>query len=1176
MHLRSHLCFFFFILSMMHFSCKREAKEAQIFEQLSSSKTNITFANTIVTDDSINAVNYEYIYNGGGVAVGDINNDGLPDLFFSGNMESSRLYLNKGNFEFEDLTEKAGVGTQLWATGASMIDINADGFLDIYVCIASKEESQSANLLFINNGNQTFSEKAKEYGIADKGYSTHAAFFDYDKDGDLDMYLLTNGYENFNRNQLRPKKKNGEGNSTDKLYRNKGDGTFEDVSAKAGILVEGYGLGVAIADINQDGWPDVYVANDFITNDLLWINNGNGTFTESADKWMKHQSHNAMGTDVADFNNDGLLDIVVMDMLPEDNLRQKSMFSNHNYDLFMMNQKHGYTPQYVRNTLQLNNGNGTFSEVGQLAGIHKTDWSWSALFSDFDNDGLKDLLVTNGYRKDVTNLDFIVYRQQRGIFGNAKSTKENTAKALASLEGAYVHNYLFKNEGDLTFSDKSYEWGFGEPSYSNGAAFVDLDNDGDMDVVTNNIDQKASVYRNNADKVTNNNYVQLKLIGSEANKVGFGAKITLNYQNKVQFHEHNTYRGYKSTVDDIIHFGMGSISSVDSLTVVWPDGKYQELHQVKTNQRLVVKYEDAQAPPSFQEPGIASSSQLFSEISGKNGVAYKHQENDYKDFKVQHLVPHKFSQNGPGIAVGDVTGNGLDDFYIGGAAGFSGKLFYQVKPEVFEGKEFTGALAEEDMGSLFFDADGDGDLDLYVVSGGSEHPDQSLNYKDRLYFNDEKGNFTLNSEALPEIISSGSSVVAADYDKDGDLDLFVGGRVVPGKYPVPAKSYILQNDKGKFKDVTQEKCPELESMGLVTAALWTDFDNDNKIDLIVVGEWMPLSFFKNTGESFENITSSSGLEDTHGWWNSLAAGDFDGDGDTDYIAGNLGLNSIYKASVNQPVRVYAKDFDKNGSIDPILTHYINGKEYPTHPRDNLTDQLNFMRGKFTTYNSYGQATIDQVLTKKELKEAYKVESEYFQSSYIENKGNGKFVIQALPIQAQLAPVYGILTNDFDGDGYLDVLISGNSYATEILTGWYDASIGLLLKGDGKGSFTPVNNRESGFFVDKDSKGIAEVNTGNDQSLILIACNSDSLKAFQQTHKKDRQYLRLKPNDAYAIVNLKDGSKLKKEFYYGSSYLSQSSRFLELTKEIFSLTIYNFSGEERVLYPEAVKQMMTSN
>jgi enediyne biosynthesis protein E4 len=1156
-YLRWHMV----LLIVFIYSCENKENEPQLFEVVPSKHSNIKFSNFIYTDDSLNALNFDYIYNGGGVAVGDINNDGLMDLYFTGNMVSSKLYLNKGNFIFEDITEKANVGTSLWATGVSMVDINADGFLDIYVCIASRDTTLSANQLFINNGNNTFTERAKEYGLADKGYSTHAAFFDYDKDGDLDMYLLTNGYETTSRNNARPKMINGEAITTDRLYRNNGDNTFTNVSREAGIIIEGYGLGVGIADINQDGWPDVYVANDFLTNDLMWINNGDGTFTDKAGEYLKHQSHNGMGIDIADYNNDGLLDIVVLDMLPEDNLRQKSMFSNISYNRFVMDLSYNYTPQYIRNTLQLNNGNGTFSEIGQLAGIHATDWSWSALFADYDNDGFKDLLITNGYRKDVTDLDYIVYRAENAIFGTVEANHQESVKQLEELKGAFKHNYMFKNRGDFSFKDVSKAWGLGDLTYSNGAAFVDLDNDGDLDLVINNIDAAALLYRNNSDKLIQNSYLQIKLEGTKNNKTGFGSKITLYQKEGIQYHEHSIYRGYKSTVDDIVHFGLAKNHKVDSIKVEWPDGKVQLLIDVKSNQRISLHHKDATEISRTQNNSLIP---IFTDFNGKDIISLKHIQQDFSDFNLQRLIPHKYSSNGPGMAVGDITGNGLDDIYISGSAGVGGKLFLQISEGKFEERTFLENIEADEMGALFFDADGDGDLDLYVVSGGSRNHENPQLFQDKLYINDGKGNFSVDFKALPEIRSSGSCVVAADYDKDGFFDLFIGGRIVPGSYPLPAKSYVLRNNRGKFEDVTEKVFPGLHEIGLVTSAIWTDIDNDNKIDLIVVGEWMPVTIYKNNGKEFKNITSDAGLKNSTGWWNSISAGDFDEDGNTDYILGNLGLNTKYKASKDYPVRVYAGDFDENGSIDPIISHYIDGLEYPVHPRDNLIDQIAGMKKRFIRYSKYGKATMNKVLTKDELKNALILKSEYFQSALLRNKGNGKFILEPLPVQAQFAPVYGSIVKDFDEDGHLDVLLCGNSYAPEVLSGWYDAGIGTYLKGKGNGSFTAIHNIESGFFADKDAKAMTEVNIGNGGSIILVSNNNDNLKVFKSAFS-NQKIIKLNRDDHYALIINKGGKISKREFYYGSGYLSQLSRTFTVDDQIESLEIFDYKGNSRKVF-----------
>ncbi|WP_460923333.1 VCBS repeat-containing protein [Pontibacter brevis] len=1160
--------FFFFLGTTFLLSSCDNKKGDQLFHLLSPEDTGITFSNTLPENDTLNAIEYDYLYNGAGVAIGDINNDGLQDIFFGGNMVSSRLYLNKGNLKFEDVTEKAGVATDRWATGVSMADVNSDGHTDIYVCVAGPNKTaDKPNMLFINNGDGTFTESARAYGIADTGYSTQAAFFDYDKDGDLDMYLLTNALENFPRNNARFKKVDGQGLSTDRLYRNNGDNTFTDVSREAGILIEGYGLGVGIADINNDGWPDIYAANDFITNDILYISNGDGTFTNRSEEYLKHQSWNAMGTDIADFNNDGLLDIMTVDMLPPDNQREKTMIAAANYDRYRRNLSMGYQPQYVRNSLQLNNGNGTFSEVGQLAGIHRTDWSWAPLFADYDNDGHRDLLITNGYRKDVTNLDFIIYKRQEGQFGDDAHQAKTMAKLIKELPGVKVHNYVYQNTGNLSFADKSEEWGLDAPSYTNGTAFADLDNDGDLDLIMNNIDEAAFIYRNDANTLPDRHYLRVKLEGDTKNKAGMGVKLTLKYGGQQQYHDHSVYRGYKSTVENVVHFGLGKVAQVDALEVTWPDGRQQTIKNVKADQVLTLKHANATAPAT--PPATTTIATLFQGLdSSATGISYQHRENDFVDFKLQPLLMQKYSQGGPGIAVGDVNGDGLEDFYAGGSSDASGKLYLQTAAGKFTQAPFTdGVKHGDDMGALFFDADSDGDLDLYVVSGGSEFKEGAAEYQDRLYMNNGKGAFTLTPSALPATKSSGSCVVAADYDQDGDLDLFVGGRVVPQRYPLPATSYILQNNGGRFTDVTEKVCPELKQFGLVSTALWTDADQDGQIDLMVAGEWMPVTLLKNKGGKFV-AAKDTGLQDAIGWWNSLAAGDFDNDGDTDYIGGNFGLNSDYKASPEEPVTIMAKDFDNNGSIDPILGRYLMGKNYPAHPRDAMTDQMVSFRRKFQSFEAYASIGYEEIFTKEELTDAIVAKSTHLKSSYIENLGNGKFKVSPLPVQAQVAPVFGITVNDYNGDGNLDLLLTGNNYGTEIQAGWYDASIGLYLQGNGKGSFAPVPVTKSGFFVDTDAKGIAELVMPDGKTLVLSASNQGPVKSF--TYGQQKKLIELKPADAWAIVTLQDGKKMRQEFYYGSGYLSQSSRTLAVPAGARAIAIHDFSGKSRQVAVQADK------
>ncbi|MEQ9438743.1 MAG: VCBS repeat-containing protein [Cyclobacteriaceae bacterium] len=1161
--------------------------DSSLFHLLSPEATGIQFANHIVENDSLNVIDYTYLYNGGGVGVGDVNNDGLADIFFAGNQVSSQLYLNQGNLQFQDVTAEAGVGTQHWATGVSMVDINQDSWLDIYVCVASKFDStQSYNYFFINqgldeNGVPTFVDQAKAFGLDDAGYSTQAAFFDYDLDGDLDMYLLTNGIENFNQNQLRPKKEHGEAVTNDRLYRNDTPAsqtsappicTFTNVTQEVGILTEGYGLGVGITDFNQDGYPDVYAANDFVTNDLLWMNNGDGTFTDRAGEYLKHQTHNGMGTDLADFNNDGLVDIVVLDMLPEDNYRQKTMMGKPNYDRFQLSRNFGYTPQYVRNTLQLHNGftaEGvpSFSEIGQLAGIYNTDWSWSALFADYDNDGYRDLLITNGYVKDVTDLDYVTYKSASAQFGTQDIKREKSMELAKMLKEAKIHNYAFKNNGDLTFTDQSEAWGVDAPSFTNGTVFADLDQDGDLDLVMNNINETAFIYENRSPHDEQHHYLRLSLQGPPANPQGFQAEVTLYYQGKQQYHYHSPYRGYKSTVEPLIHFGLGSTSIIDSLHIRWPDGRVQWLNDVPVDQVLTLHVQEAM--PNPPKPNSSSTLPLLTNVTKQLGFGWKHQETDFIDFNYQTLMHRKYSQDGPGMATGDVNGDGLEDLYVGGAKGQSGVFLLQQSNGNFTQQSLGQDEGSEDMGALLFDADDDADLDLYVVSGSNEYSDGHSAFGDRLYLNNGQGQFTRDVNALPEIFSSGSCVTAADYDQDGDLDLFVGGRIKPHRYPMPVSSYILQNNGGRFTDVTATIAPHLQEIGMVTSALWTDFNNDQQLDLLVAGEWMPITFLKNQQGSLVDVTSEMGLPSTTGWWNSLASGDFDRDGDIDYLAGNVGLNTKYKASAEEPICVYAKDFDSNGSIDPILCYFIEGTEYPTHSRSQLIDQLVGMRRRFPTYQSYAQTSFSELLTAEELEGAYILKSEWMSSSYLQNQGDGSFTIQPLPNEVQFAPVQGILVKDINSDGIPDALMVGNSYAPETQNGWYDASIGTVLLGNRNGSFHSASLQESGFHVDTDAKALVELLDISDEPTWVISSNNDSLIAYQAIVKEKQKHISLQSKDAYALIHYADDSTEKREFYYGSSYLSQSGRHMSVPAGVQKVELVSFAGEYRTVLPQSM-------
>ncbi len=1152
------------LLIILLASCSQQSKP--LFESLTSVQTGIDFSNNLIYSDTLSVLDFEYLFNGGGVVVGDINNDGLQDVYFSGNMTSGKLYLNKGDWKFEDITERAGITTSVWCNGVTMVDINQDGFKDIFIAVAGTRHTPAEkrrNLLFINNGNSTFTESAITYGLEGTGHNIQAAFFDYDKDGDLDVYFLRNAFVEYSRNRARPKSVRGESSTTDQLFRNNGNNTFTNVSDQAGILIEGFGLGLQVCDINEDGWPDIYVSNDFITNDLLYINNQNGTFTNQAGGYFKHATYNAMGNDIADFNNDGLVDIVEVDMLPADNYRWKVTIMGNTYDEFQNSLRFGYEPQYIRNTLQLNNGNGTFSEIGYLAGIEATDWSWSPLFADFDNDGWKDLFITNGYRQDITNLDFIKFSERTSRMGTDEANKKERLDMLAKIPGIKVHKYIYQNNTDLTFKDQSENWGITSMAYSNGAAYADLDNDGDLDLVTNNIDEPASVFRNSRNNRKDSvNYLRVEFKGPKQNREGLGTKVFLKSNGKMQYQYFTPFRGFLSSVEPFLHFGLGSFAEIDSVEVIWPDGKMQVLRHIKSNQLLTLRYADATVNTTIPKD---KPTLLFSESTQSLGIDYLHTENDFVDFKIQPLLPHMHSRNGPGIAVGDINSDGLDDFFVSGALGNQGGLFVQQVTGKFEMQPIEIDTLADTMGVLFFDADGDGDVDLYQTTGGTENEKGSIAYIDHLYLNNGKGTFTEALNSLPADRQSGSCAIAADYDHDGDLDLFVGGRIIPGEYPMPADSYLFRNDTEgknvKFTNVTSSVSPGLLKSGLVTSGLWTDVDNDGWVDLLVVGEFMPITYFRNkAGKSFERAGPPA-LAHSSGWWNSITGGDFDQDGDTDYIVGNLGLNTRYKSTGKEPLCINAKDFDGNGSIDPVMSLYINGEKQVAHSWDDLVKQMSPIRSRFRTYDPYAKVNFKTAFLPEEINSSYQVCSELFETSYLENKGNGNFSLSPLPLQLQFSPTFGVAITDFNRDGNLDALVVGNSYSTEVSTGRYDASIGSYLQGDGKGNFNLVKASSSGFMVDQDAKSLITLVNAEGRDIILAGINNGKLKTHN-TNSPTKHFTPL-ANDVYALVKLKNGITYKHEFYYGSTYLSSSTRKLSWSDQIDEITVYNSLGQHRI-------------
>ncbi|MGB0981623.1 MAG: VCBS repeat-containing protein [Winogradskyella sp.] len=1071
----------------------KETDNIALFTEISSNKSGINFINEIPESSAMNSMVYEYYYNGGGVAVGDINNDGLADIYFTSNLKDNKLYLNKGNLQFEDITNTSNTkGSFGWTTGVTMADINADGWLDIYVCKSGKGKAKNRkNQLFVNNKNGTFTESAAQYGLNFDGYSTQASFFDFDKDGDLDMFLLNHNVSPINTNNPEKFKTKENEFVGDKLYRND-FGKFTDISKEAGLINNalGFGLGVSIGDLNQDGWPDIYVANDYVEQDYLYYNNQDGTFTETLKTSINHTSNFSMGTDIADFNNDGLLDIMSLDMVAEDNFSIKTSMSGMNPEVFNHAVNNGFHYQYMYNALQINVGNNSFSDIAQLAGVASTDWSWSPLFADFDNDGHKDIFVSNGLKRDFRNNDFRNHKLKR-----LKEAQKNNEKMPSVIEELVQQtpqrktlNYFFKNNGDLTFSKTSNAWGINKPTFSNGVAYADLDNDGDLDLVVNNIDEPATVLKNNSNK----NYLQFQLKGQANNPFGVGVRIEAKTKNGFQYLENYPTRGYQSSVEPILHLGLNDLKSVESISVIWPDNNVQTLKNIDANQRLTLSYNDAKTINSKTEKTQATP--LFTDVTKTSKIAHKHTENEYNDFTNESLLPHKMSQFGPALTVGDVNNDGLDDFFVGGAKGFSGALYIQNKDETFvlsNSKTWTIDKKHEDVGAQFFDADNDGDLDLYVVSGGNEWKANSNMYQDRLYIN-TNGSFKKDNSRLPKLFSSGSCVKPFDFDNDGDLDLFVGGRLKAQTYPFSGTSYLLENTNGTFKNITKNKASKLLNIGMVTDAIWTDFNNDNQTDLIVVGEWMGISFFKNDNGNF--TLQENKIPNSNGWWNTIEAADLDNDGDMDYVLGNLGLNYKYKASKDEPFEVYATDFDDNGTNDIVLGYYNNSTLFPLRGRECSSNQMPFIKEKFPTYTVFGSANLEEVYGKEKLEEALHLKSYTFASIILENTKNG-FKMIPLPNEAQFSSINAILIKDFNTDNLKDIVIAGNLYQSEVETPRNDASYGLYLENKGNNKFTAIKSAKSGIHIKGDVKKVKPI-VINGENCFLVGKNNETLNVIK--------------------------------------------------------------------------------
>ena len=1147
------------------------SSDTPLFTLIDPAQTGIDFVNVLKEDEHLNYVACTNCYSGGGVGIGDINGDDLPDVFMVSNLQSNRLYINRGDMKFEDVTVQSGIADTLgWSNGVTMADVNGDDLLDIYVSrgLQFAPPELRANRLYINLGNGKFREAAEEFGIADAGFSVQSTFFDYDLDGDLDLYLINRPDVKL-MEEYDPDKRLQAAQDPyirDQLYRNENGTHFTNVSESAGIFNCAYGLSATAADFNSDGLPDLFVANDFVEHDFLYINQGDGTFRDEIHERMKHISNFSMGADAGDINNDGELDIYVVDMVAEDHYRNKVMMGAMSTELFNYSVKMGYHRQYMANMLHLNSGVGDFQEIAQMAGVSKTDWSWAVLMADLDLDGWKDFFVSNGTWRDSRHNDFVRQAKKR-YFGDGRTADiKELFNLVQQTPQSPLLNYAFHNRGDLTFQKTQHEWGFETPSFSNGAAYGDLDGDGDLDLVINNLNDTAFVYRNNAIESTDKTFLRVRLHGPQLNTRGLGARIVLQQGAMEQTFEVTQTRGYLSSVEPVATFGLASGGKVDRLMVFWPGGQAQTLKGVKTNQTIDISFAPDRTPGLAEFRRAQQPHTLMHEIPATDlGIDFEHRESDFDDFHDEILLPHRMSRHGPGIAVADVNNDGLEDIWFGGAAHQSGRLYLQNGSGTFtlsHVPDFERDAGAEDMGGLFFDSDGDGDLDLYVVSGSSEFGAAATELRDRLYRND-KGVFRRDKKALPGQLECGSCVVGGDFDKDGDIDLFVGGRSVPGRYPEAARSSLLINEAGVFRDKTEELAPELQKAGMVTAALWTDFNNDGTLDLIVVGEWMPIRVFRNYQGKLIDYSTHRDLNNQVGWWNSIAAGDFDNDGDIDYVVGNLGKNAKYKASPDKPLHVYYSDFDNNGSGDIVLAYYNSDQCFPVRGRQCSSEQMPFVAQKFKSYDAFASADLEEVYGREALDNALHYEATEFRSCLLLNEHGRELKLVPLPMEAQVAPIFGVTVEDVNLDGNSDIILAGNLYSQETETIRYDASRGLVLLGRGDATFDVLSPRASGLHLDSEVKSLAVLHGPDDGSMIVAGVNSGRPRVYKLERGGGR-LLTLQP-DEYA-VQVVFGDKHKRiESLFGGGYLTADSRRIRLPEKVEEVRIISLNGSVRTLH-----------